>query len=636
MGCSCEHEHTHDGKNENLHKTENKIVLIKMVLAVILTVAGMVFEKYIYVSLSLFLLAYIVIAYKVVFSAILNIAKGEIFDENFLMTIASIGAMAIGEFAEGIAVILLYTIGNMFEEMAIGKSQRSIEALLSIKPEYTNLQTEEGYVEVDPAEVPIGSVILVKPGEKVPIDGVIMTGISTLDTKAITGESLPVEVESGNNIYSGSVNITGALVVKTTVLYEESTVARIIELTKNAQDKKSKSEQFITKFSKYYTPIVVILAVLIALVPSVFIGFSENFSDYLKRALMFLVVSCPCALVISVPLTYFGAVGNFSANGVLVKGSNYIELLNSIKTVIFDKTGTLTEGEFKIFEIKTAEGIAEEELIEALIIAEKTSNHPLAQAIIRTFSEDKRFVEPLNAEVAEFNDFAGKGICAIWEKGKIYAGNEKFMFENSVETSFLSDIAGSVVHVKAYEKYLGYVLLGDNIKDSAKETIAFLNSSGIKTVMLTGDGYKAAEKAAKELAVSEFKASLLPADKVGYLEKYMENSKTMFIGDGINDAPSIMRADIGVAMGEKGSEYAVEISDIVLANDDVYKLPFMFKAAKKTRRIVIQNIVFALGVKFAILSISALGGGNIWLAIFADVGVSILAIMNSLRMLRVE
>lgn len=633
-GVSCGHDHGHAHGEKN----ETRITLMKIGITIAFLIAGVLLEEKGTISLILYLCGYLVIGYRVLLHAVTGLVKGSILDENFLMSIASIGAIAMGEAEEGIFVMLLYTIGSMFEEMAVGKSRRSIEALLAIKPDYANLLEEGGSKEVDPNAVPVGSLILVKPGEKVPIDGIVVSGNSALDSKAVTGESLPVEVKEGSQIYSGSVNISGAITVKTTVLYQESTVARILELTQNAQEKKTKSEQFITKFSKYYTPIVVGLAVGIALLPPLFLGFSQNFSEYLMRALIFLVVSCPCALVISVPLTYFGAIGHFSSKGVLVKGSSYIELLNEIKTVVFDKTGTLTEGDFRIQEIRPAPEVSEEELIQALLTAERNSNHPIAMAILGHYKEQEPFLAAMKAEIVDFQDHAGMGIEAITEKGTIYAGNEKLMQKQGVQKEVLRGVSqeGSLVHVMVNARYLGYVMLGDKVKPKVKETIASLKSAGISTIMLTGDAEKPAGRVAAELGLSNYKASLLPADKVTHVEELKKDSKLMFIGDGINDAPSIMLADIGVAMGEKGSEYAVEISDMVIVDDDISKLPFMFQGAKKTRRIVTQNIVFAIGIKVLVLILSALGMTNMWIAIFADVGVSILAILNALRMLRNE
>ena len=628
---SCGHDdgHKHENEERNL-----KAEFFKIVLSVIFVVLGVIFEDNNILSTTMFLCGYLTIGYNIIWGAIKGLRSKSFLDENFLMTIASIGAIVLGEFVEGIAVMLLYTIGSLFEEMALGKSRRSIQALLSLKPDIVNIVDEEGnVVSADPNDVAAGSLILVKPGERIPIDGTVVRGQSALDASAISGESLPVDVKEGDNVYSGAININGVLYIKTTVLYKESTVAKILELTQNAQEKKTKSEQFITKFSKYYTPAVVALAVLIALVPPLILGFAENLPIYFERALMFLVVSCPCALVISVPLTYFGAIGAFSKKGILVKGSNYIEQLTNIKTVAFDKTGTLTEGRFKVLFVKAADGISELELIETLLVAESMSNHPIARAIVDNFSGQSEAFEPVkNIEEPEFEDISGKGIKVTYGGETILVGNKKLLLENNIK--FDENLTATVVYAAKAGRYMGCVVLDDILKSSSAEVISYLNSSGIKTVMLTGDSEIPAKSVADKINITEFEHSLLPADKAAHVERLKNASALMFLGDGINDAPSIMLADIGVAMGGRGSEYAVEISDMVIIDDDISKLPFMFRMARKTKHIVTENIVFALSVKAVILALSMFGLTNMWLAIFADVGVSILAILNALRMLK--
>ena len=620
-----------------------KINVARIIISIGLVIIGIILgeEKSIYV---LFMIAaYLSIGYIVLFEAAKGLLNRKFLDENFLMTIASLGAMAMGEYIEGIAVLLLYTVGNMFEEMAVGKSKRSIKALLSIKPDYANIEGDDGSIKmVDPASIPVGTVILVKPGEKIPIDGVVVNGHSTLDTKTVTGESLPAEVSEGSSVYSGSININSVISVKTTLLFKESTVAKILELTQNARERKSKSEQFITKFSKYYTPLVVMAAVLIAFLPPIILGFTEYYQEYIKRALAFLVVSCPCALVISVPLTYFGAIGYYSRKGILVKGSNYIELLNSIKTVVFDKTGTLTTGEFKVLSLKnnSSNDVSKDQLLSVLLTAEKMSEHPIAQAIWAEYENTEIGMMVQGIKIEEFTDYPGEGVEAATNERVIFAGNEKLMARVGISAGqLIQDERGTNVYVcvknrnKEELEYFGSVTLGDVVKPGAKSTVSYLNEKGFKTVMLTGDSEKPAAFTAEETGVSDYAYSMFPADKVAYVEELKLNSKTMFIGDGINDAPSVMTADIGVAMGDRGSEYAAQISDIVIVDDDISKLPYMFEGAARTKRIVTENIVFALGVKALVLILSAVGIANMWLAIFADVGVSILAILNALRML---
>ena len=571
---------------------------------------------------SLYFIVYLVIGYDVLLKAIKNIFRGHVLDENFLMCIATIGAFAIQDFEEAVAVLLFYQVGEWFQNYAVGKSRKSISSLMEIRPDYANLKKSEGsYEEVDPSDVKVGDVILIKPGEKVPLDGAVIQGTSTLDTKALTGESLPQEVTVSSNIISGTVNLTGTLEVQVEKAFYDSTVSKILDLVENAASKKSKSENFISKFARYYTPIVVIGALLLVLVGGLV---TSNWISWLERSLNFLVVSCPCALVISIPLSFFAGIGGASRYGILVKGSSYLEKFNEANIFVFDKTGTLTKGNFAVSEVYPSD--KKEELLKLASIAEANSNHPIAMSIKEAYGKkiDHNY---------EVEDVAGKGIIA---KGKdtIYCGNEKLMEDNKIEY-VKSNGVGTIIYVALNKKFIGSIVIADEIKEEAKDMISYLNSIGAKTIMLTGDNEKIAKHVANKLNLTEYKASLLPQNKVEEVDKLLKNKKEKdvlcFVGDGINDAPVLMKSDIGIAMGSVGSDAAIEASDIVLMNDNLTSISTAKKIARKTIRIVKENIYFALGVKVLVLLLSAFGIANMWLAILADVGVSVIAILNAMR-----
>ena len=572
--------------------------------------------------LGLYFIVYLLIGYDVLLKAIKNIFRGQVLDENFLMCIATVGAFAIQDFPEAVAVLLFYQVGEWFQSYAVGKSRKSISSLMEIRPDYANLKKSEGsYEEVDPSEVKVGDIILIKPGEKVALDGVVIQGTSTLDTKALTGESLPQEVSVSSNVISGTVNLTGTLEVKVEKAFYDSTVSKILDLVENASSKKSKSENFISKFARYYTPIVVIGALLLVLIGGLV---TSNWISWLERSLNFLVVSCPCALVISIPLSFFAGIGGASRYGILVKGSSYLEKFNEANIFVFDKTGTLTKGNFSVSEVYPSD--KKEELLKLASIAEANSNHPIAMSIKAAYGKkiDTNY---------EVEDVAGKGIIA---KGKdiIYCGNEKLMKANDIEF-IKSNGIGTIVYVALNKEFIGSIVIADEIKDEAKEMISYLNSIGAKTIMLTGDNEVIAKHVADVLGLSEYKASLLPQNKVEEVDKLLKEKKQndvlCFVGDGINDAPVLMKSDIGIAMGAVGSDAAIEASDIVLMNDNLDSISTAKKIARKTLRIVKENICFALGVKVIVLLLSAIGIANMWLAILADVGVSMIAILNAMR-----
>lgn len=588
---------------------------------------------------ALFFAVYVYIGYDVLKKSAINIKNGQIFDENFLMSVATIGAFGLGiytgitthnpeGFDEGCAVLLFYQVGEWFQNYAVGKSRKSISSLMDIRPDFANLKTADGVFEtVDPSEVKIGDIIQVKPGEKIPLDGVVISGISTVDTKSLTGESVPQDAEENSSVISGTVNLTGTILVKVNKTFGESTVSKILDLVENASSEKSKSENFITKFAKYYTPTVVFAALALAVLPPLINGFSGNWNTWagwIYRALSFLVVSCPCALVISIPLSFFAGIGGASANGILVKGSAYLEKFNKANVFVFDKTGTLTKGSFKVSKVFPEEN--REELLRLASIAEKESNHPIAKSIKAAYKKDIPTGYTLK-------DLAGKGIVASGDK-EIACGNGKLMEYLGVDYPETKE-SGTVVYCAEDKNFVGYIVIEDEIKSEAEETIKYLNSIGAKTVMLTGDNEKVARHVAKVLGLTEYKASLLPQDKVGEVDKLIKGKKKSdvlcFVGDGINDAPVLMRSDIGIAMGGVGSDAAIEASDVVLMYDDLKCIKTAKIIAKKTMRIVYENIVFALAVKAAILVLSALGIANMWIAVFGDVGVAVIAILNAMR-----
>ena len=584
-----------------------------------------------WVKPCLFAASYIIVGYKVIWKAVRGIVKGQMLDENFLMAIASIGAFALGEYMEAVAVMLFYQIGEAFEDYAVGKSRKSITSLMNIRPDSANLKTEDGIVQVRPSKVKPGDIIIIKPGEKVPLDGTVMDGISSVDTAALTGESMPRTVEIGDEVLSGCVNLNGLLTVKVTKPFGESTVNKILDMVENATMKKAKTENFITRFAVIYTPIVVGAALVLAVLPPLFIE-GAMWQDWIYRALNFLVVSCPCALVISVPLSFFGGIGGASRDGVLVKGSNYLEVMSKVKYVVMDKTGTLTEGVFTVERIEPAGGFDKDQVLRFSAMAESFSTHPISVSLKDAYG--KSIDESL---VTDIKEIAGKGIEATVEGRRVQVGNRKLM-ENMPHIFLPEDAGTTSVYVMVDGVYAGAIYLADKIKEDAPSTIAELNSKGIKTIMLTGDNHEAALRVAEKLGVSEFYAGLLPTDKVEIVEKIIESKpeshKLAFVGDGINDAPVLARADVGIAMGGLGSDAAIEAADMVIMNDQPSKLNRIIKISNKTMKIAIENIIFAISVKILVLILSALGIVGLWAAVFADVGVSMLAIINALRCLK--
>ena len=607
--------------------------LIRIIISLILVIISFLIKFDNELNSILFIVSYIIIGYDIVLKAIRNIFKGKVFDENFLMTIATIGAFCIGEFPEACAVMLFYQIGELFQSYAVDKSRKSVAALMDIRPDYANVYRNKEIEKVDPDEVNIGEIILVKPGEKIPLDGTIVEGESMLNTQALTGESMPRKAIINDEVLSGCINADSILKIKVTKKFEESTVSKILDLVENASSRKSKSENFISKFAKYYTPIVVVLALLIAFIPPLVIN-DATFSDWLYRALSFLVVSCPCALVISIPLSFFGGIGAASKIGVLIKGSNYLEALSNTEIIVCDKTGTLTEGVFKVQEIN-AIGYSNHDLLRYASYAENFSNHPISQSLKQAYKK-----EIDNKLVTKTEEIAGKGIKAKIDGKTVLVGNEKLMQEHNIDFK-KSEKLGTIVYVAIDDKFAGTILIADKIKDDAYKAVKLFKENNVKNiVMLTGDRKNISESVAHELGLDECHSELLPADKVAWTEKLMAkksaNGKLVFIGDGINDAPVLALADIGVAMGALGSDAAVEMADVVIMTDEPSKIASSILISKKTMRIVKQNIVFAIAVKVAVLILSALGIASMWAAVFADVGVSVLAIINALRILKIE
>ena len=586
-----------------------------------------------WLQIALFIISYIIVGGDVVKRAVKNIFKGQVFDESFLMSIATIGAFFIGEYPEGVAVMLFYQVGELFQSYAVGKSRKSIASLMDIRPDYANVKKGDELVKVDPDEVQIGDIIVIKAGEKIPLDGKVIEGSSMIDTSALTGESVPREVEVGSDILSGCININGVITAEVTKEFGESTVSKILDLVENASSKKSNSEQFITKFARYYTPVVVIIAVFLAIIPPLVID-GATFSDWIYRALAFLVVSCPCALVISIPLSFFGGIGGASKKGVLVKGSNYLEALAETEIVVFDKTGTLTKGVFNVQEIHP-EGVSKEELLELTAHAESYSNHPISLSLKRAYSK-----EIDNGRISDVEEISGHGVIATVDGKKVMAGNIKLMKMMDIPY-FKGELIGTIVHVAVNNKYIGYIVIADEVKEDSAQAIKELKAANIKqTVMLTGDNKSIGSKVAKELGLDKVYAELLPADKVEKLEELFsqksKKGKLAFVGDGINDAPVLARADIGIAMGGLGSDAAIEAADVVIMTDEPSKIATAMKISKKTLKIAHQNIVFAIGIKIIVLILSAFGIATMWAAIFADVGVTIIAVLNAFRALNVK
>ncbi len=616
-GCACGHEHA---------QVSLKPYLIRLVAALVITVIFSFVTVPWGVSFGAFLAAYLLAGFDVLKAALSNIARGKVFDENFLMTVASIGAFVIGDMPEAVAVMIFYGVGELLQESAVVRSRKNIAKLMDIRPDAATLLTAQGEIRVKPEEVLVGDVILCKPGERIPLDGTVRGGEAFLDTKALTGESVPRKVRAGEDVLSGMVNQDGLLEIVVTKPFGESTVSKILELVQNASTRKAKSEQFITKFARYYTPVVVFVALGIAVLPPL-LG-AGAFPEWIYKALSFLIISCPCALVISIPISFFGGLGGAARHGLLIKGGNYLEALNQVKTVVMDKTGTLTEGVFSIVQIAPASGFSETTLLELAAVAEAHSSHPIAKSILEAYGSQP-------PQPPDVHEAAGYGVTVRSERGVICAGNAKLMAQQGI--GGLPVFAKTTVHVSLDGKYCGYLLIADRIKPDAKQAIAQMRDLGVEhIVMLTGDSEQIAQEVAQELGIEEFRAGLLPQDKLTALEELNYEGGTAFVGDGINDAPVLVRADVGVAMGGVGSDAAIEAADMVVMTDEVRKIPLALRIAKKTRSIVTQNIVFALGVKAAVMVLALLGITSIWFAIFADVGVALLALLNATRAMRIR
>ena len=616
---------------------KQKKMLLRIIIAAVLIVVFSLLPAEGYLRFVLFMIPYLVIGYDILKKAFKGILNKQVFDENFLMAVATVGAILLGDYSEGVAVMLFYQIGELFQSYAVGKSRRNISELMDIRPDYANIEKDGTLEQVDPDEVEIGTIIVVQPGEKVPIDGVIIEGISTLNTSALTGESLPRDAKAGDEVISGCINMTGLLKIRTTKEFGESTVSKILELVENSSSRKSKSENFISKFAKYYTPAVCYGALALAFIPPIVLlimGKPAMWGDWIYRALTFLVISCPCALVISIPLSFFAGIGGASNQGILVKGSNYLETLAQTKYVVFDKTGTMTQGVFEVSGIHHNE-VPDEKLLEYAALAECSSSHPISKSL------QKAYGKPIDRNrVTDIEEISGNGVIAKVDGISVAAGNTKLMNRLGIAYQDCHHV-GTVVHMAIDGKYAGHILISDIIKPHAKEAIAELKKAGIsKTVMLTGDSKRVADQVAGELGIQEVYSELLPADKVSRVEELLnqksEKAKLAFVGDGINDAPVLSRADIGIAMGALGSDAAIEAADIVLMDDDPLKISKAIKIARKCIRIVYENIYFAIGIKILCLILGALGIANMWVAIFADVGVMILAVLNAIRTLFVK
>ena len=616
---------------------KQKKMLIRIIIAAVLIVVFSLLPAEGYLRFVLFMIPYLVIGYDILKKAFKGILNKQVFDENFLMAVATVGAILLGDYSEGVAVMLFYQIGELFQSYAVGKSRRNISELMDIRPDYANIEKDGTLEQVDPDEVEIGTIIVVQPGEKVPIDGVITEGTSTLNTSALTGESLPRDAKAGDEVISGCINMTGLLKIRTTKEFGESTVSKILELVENSSSRKSKSENFISKFAKYYTPAVCYGALALAFIPPIVLlimGKPAMWGDWIYRALTFLVISCPCALVISIPLSFFAGIGGASNQGILVKGSNYLETLAQTKYVVFDKTGTMTQGVFEVSGIHHNE-MPDEKLLEYAALAECSSSHPISKSL------QKAYGKPIDRNrVTDIEEISGNGVIAKVDSISVAAGNTKLMNRLGISYQDCHHV-GTVVHMAIDGKYAGHILISDIIKPHAKEAIAELKKAGIsKTVMLTGDSKRVADQVAEELGIQEVYSELLPADKVSRVEELLnqksEKDKLAFVGDGINDAPVLSRADIGIAMGALGSDAAIEAADIVLMDDDPLKISKAIKIARKCIRIVYENIYFAIGIKILCLILGALGIANMWVAIFADVGVMILAVLNAIRTLFVK
>lgn len=624
-----------------MSKKQKKVlwrIIIAAAMVVLLTVLFKFVELNVWIQAVLYLVPYAVIGYDILQKAVKGIFKGQVFDENFLMAVATVGAIGLGDFREGVAVMLFYQIGELFQSVAVGKSRKNITELMDIRPDYANVEVDGKLTKVDPEDIEAGTEIIVNPGEKVPIDGVIVSGNTTIDTSALTGESVPRSAKQGDDVISGCINLSGVIRVKTSKEFGESTVSKILDLVENSSMKKSKSENFITKFSKYYTPAVCGGALALALLPPVarlIMGNAPLWGEWITRALTFLVISCPCALVISIPLSFFAGIGCASSNGILVKGSNYLEALSDAKYFVFDKTGTLTEGVFAVTGIYPEEGFDNDSLLYYAAHAESGSSHPISESLKKVYGKDID-----REKVSDIHEISGRGVSAVVDKKQVFAGNIKLMNDKGVSVGTEHD-EGTVVYTAVDGKYAGCIVISDVVKANSKAAIAKLKENGIKkTVMLTGDSEKTAKRVASEIGLDDYKAQLLPEDKVNEVEKLLsektDKEKLVFVGDGINDAPVLSRADIGVAMGALGSDAAIEAADVVLMDDDPAKLPLASKISIRTLRIVKENIVFALAVKALCLVLGAVGIADMWIAIFADVGVMVIAVLNATRALKIK
>ena len=626
-----------NNKDNNVSElSEHRPAIIKVVSALLILLIGIIFEKSLhntpfhFAEYFVFVIAYIIVGWKVIAEAVRNILKGQIFNEHFLMTIATLGAFAIDAMPEAVSVMLFYVVGELFQDIAVGRSRRSIKSLLEIKPNFANLLINGDVKIVSPDDINVGDLIIVKAGEKIPLDGEIIEGSSFLDTSALTGESVPRKVKENDSVLSGMINQNGLLTIKVTKCFRESSISKILEMVENASSKKSQTEKFITTFAKYYTPVVVFGALLLAVLPPILFA-SQTFGDWIYRALVVLVVSCPCALVISIPLGYFGGIGSASKKGILVKGSNFLDVLTQVKTVVFDKTGTLTKGEFKVSEIVTFNSFTNEQIMEYAAYTEANSNHPIAKSIYDAFGKNIDI-----SRINQFEEISGHGIKAVIDGKTILAGNDKLMHKENINHPFCN-VKGTVIHIVIENIYAGYIIISDTLKDDAIETIKKLKAKNILTVMLTGDNKLAAADFATKLNIDKYYAELLPEDKVTHIENVIDksnNGKIAFVGDGINDAPVIARADIGIAMGALGSDAAIEVADVVLMTDSPSKVIDAIDVSNSTRNIVWQNIIIAMGIKLIFIILGVFGIASMWEAVFGDIGVTLIAIFNSIRILK--
>ena len=626
-----------NNKDNNVSElSEHRPAIIKVVSALLILLIGIIFEKSLhntpfhFAEYFVFVIAYIIVGWKVIAEAVRNILKGQIFNEHFLMTIATLGAFAIDAMPEAVSVMLFYVVGELFQDIAVGRSRKSIKSLLEIKPNFANLLINGDVKIVSPDDINVGDLIIVKAGEKIPLDGEIIEGSSFLDTSALTGESVPRKVKENDSVLSGMINQNGLLTIKVTKCFRESSISKILEMVENATSKKSQTEKFITTFAKYYTPVVVFGALLLAVLPPILFA-SQTFGDWIYRALVVLVVSCPCALVISIPLGYFGGIGSASRKGILVKGSNFLDALTQVKTVVFDKTGTLTKGEFKVSEIVTFNSFTNEQIMEYAAYTEANSNHPIAKSIYDAFGKNIDI-----SRINQFEEISGHGIKAVIDGKTILAGNDKLMHKENINHPFCN-VKGTVIHIVIENIYAGYIIISDTLKDDAIETIKKLKAKNILTVMLTGDNKLAAADFATKLNIDKYYAELLPEDKVTHIENVIDksnNGKIAFVGDGINDAPVIARADIGIAMGALGSDAAIEVADVVLMTDSPSKVIDAIDVSNSTRNIVWQNIIIAMGIKLIFIILGVFGIASMWEAVFGDIGVTLIAIFNSIRILK--